>query len=223
MNTESQKQQPEQPDPAAVLGCALSLHRACIAATTANQHIVLSDSYCGMDEFMRQTMRVANLFETWACEHVAFDQTQDVWPYLMKDEFGSACLACMLPSALGYFDDSTCLNVAFHLKLPIHSSENLRVPIRVRASNPIVGSDFLEFQIQTMRDDLLQGRATIFAIDDDPFDEKYDPPYFALHGVSSDGSIEHIASRDTYSEILNLAHKLAPTVKFPLKPICFPN
>lgn len=31
-------------------------------------------------------MRVGNLFEAWAWEHVAFEQTNKVWPYLMEDK-----------------------------------------------------------------------------------------------------------------------------------------
>src|SRR5688572_17077780 len=101
-----------QPDPAAVFACALSLREACLKSAEANPKLNLSDCYNGMDEFMREMMRVGNLFEEWACAHVVFEEMSEVWPYLMEDKFGDACLESMLPSALTGFDDSDCLRVA---------------------------------------------------------------------------------------------------------------
>jgi len=70
------------PDPASVFACALSLWQAC------NKHadeekLNLSDFYNGMDQFMREAMRVANLFEAWACLHIEFNDLEDVWPYVL--------------------------------------------------------------------------------------------------------------------------------------------
>lgn len=62
-------------DPAPVFACALSLREACLKSAEANSQLNLSDCYNGMDEFMREMMRIGNLFEAWACEHVAFDRT----------------------------------------------------------------------------------------------------------------------------------------------------
>ena len=210
----------EQLDPAAVFACALSLREACLKSADANPQLNLSESYNGMDEFMRELMRIANLFEAWACAHVAFDELGEVWPYVVEDRFGEACLESILPSALAAFDDSDCLRVALRLRLPIHADEKLRLPVDVRAPNPIGGSDFREFRIQTVRDHLDDGRVTPFTTDDDPFDEDFGPPYFALYGVGDDGLLEHIADREAYSDALNLAQKLAPGVVLPLKPIC---
>lgn len=211
----------EQLDPAAVFACALSLREACLKSAEANPQLNLSESYNGMDEFLREMMRVANLFEAWACEHVAFEQTSEVWPYLMEDKFGDACLEFMLPSALAEFNDSECLRVALRLRLPIQADDKLRVPVDVRAPNPMAGSEFREFRIQTVRDDIDESDVAPFTTDDDPFDEEFGPPYFALYGVGDDGLLEHIADRDTYLDTLHLAQKLAPGVALPLKPICF--
>ena len=211
----------DQLDPAAVFACALSLREACLKSAAADPQLNLSESYNGMDEFMREMMRVGNLFEAWACEHVAFERTSEVWPYLMEDKFGDACLESILPSALAEFDDSDCLRVALRLRLPIQTDDKLRVPVDVRAPNPVGGSEFREFRIQTVRDDLDEGDVAPFTTDDDPFDEEFGLPYFALYGVGDDGMVEHIADRDTYSDALNLAQKLAPGVTLPLKPICF--
>lgn len=215
------KSQPEQPDPAAVFACALSLREACLKSTAATPQLNLSESYSGMDEFLRELMRVANLFEAWACAHVAFEELNAVWPYLMEDKFGDACLELILPGALEEFDGSDCLRVALRLRLPIQTDDKLRVPVDVRAPNPIGGSEFRAFRIQTVRDDLEEGDVAPFTTDDDPFDEEFGLPYFALYGVGDDGLLEHIADRDTYSDALNLAQKLAPGVALPLKPICF--
>jgi len=211
----------ENPDPAAVFACALSLREACLKNAKANPQLNLSESYNGMDEFMREMMRVGNLFEVWACEHVEFELMSDVWPYLMEDKFGDACLEFMLPSALAEFDDSDCLRVALRLRLPVRAEGKLRVPVDVRAPNPIGGSEFREFRIQTVRDDLDDGSVIPFTTDGDPFDEEYGPPYYGLYGVGNDGLLEHIADRETYSDALSLAQKLAPGVALPLKPICF--
>jgi hypothetical protein len=211
----------DQPDPAAVFACALSLCEACLKSAKANPQLNLSESYNGMDEFMRQMMRVGNLFEAWACAHVVFDEVHDVWPYLMEDKFGDACLEFMLPSTMAEFDDSDCLRVALRLRLPVQAVDKLRVPVDARAPNPIAESEFREFRIQTVRNDLDEGGVAPFTTDDDPFDEEFGPPYFALYGVGDDGLLEHIADRKTYSDALNLAQKLAPGVALPFKPICF--
>src|SRR5262245_39766903 len=80
-------------DPAAVFGAAMSLWEACEASARNDSKLNLSESYHGMDELMRQVMRVATLFESWCCEHLDFDQFSDVWPYFLEDKFGEACLA----------------------------------------------------------------------------------------------------------------------------------
>jgi hypothetical protein len=210
----------ERPDPAAVFACATSLRDACRRCAEADPHLNLSECYNGMDEFMRVLMRVANLFESWACERVAFENITDVWPYLLEDKFGDACLESIPPSALARFGDEDCLRVALRLRFPIRMDDKLPVPIDVRAPNPIGGSVFREFRIQTVRDDD-EGEAAPFTTDDDPFDNDFGPPYFALYGVGDDGLLEHIAYRDSYSSALDLARKLAPGVALPLKPICF--
>ena len=111
----------DQLDPAAIFACALSVREACLKSAKANPQLNLSECYNGMDQFLREMMRVANLFEAWACEHVAFEQTSEVWPYLMEDKFGDTCLESILPSALAEFDDSDCLRVALRLRLPIRT------------------------------------------------------------------------------------------------------
>ncbi len=221
MMTHERDKPPEQADPAAVFACALSLREACLRHAATDPQLNLSESYNGMDEFMRELMRVANLFETWACAHVAFAETNVVWPYLLEDRFGDACLASVVPSALAHFDDTDCLRVALRLRLPIQADDQLRVPVNVRALNPVAGSAFREFLIQTVRDDFDGGGVAPFTLDDDPFDEAFGSPYFGLYGVEEDGVVEHIGNRESYSAALSLAQKLVPGLAFPIKPICF--
>ena len=94
-----------QPDPAAVFACAVSLREACQRHADSKPGLNLGECYKGMDEFMRQLMRVAHQFEVWSCAHVAFEHLQDVWPYLLEDRFGEACLAVIRASALAEFND----------------------------------------------------------------------------------------------------------------------
>lgn len=209
----------EQLDPAAVFACALSLREACLKRAETHRELNLSDSYNGMDEFMREMMRVGSLFEDWACAHVVFEELGEVWPYLMGDKFGDACLEVWQPSAFAQFDAEDCLQVALQLRLPVRWDEKLRLPVDVRAPNPVSGSPFAEFRVQTVRDDLDTGCAARFTAADEPFDEDYGLLYFALYGVGEDGLLEHIADRKTYAEALRLAQKLAPGLALPVEPI----
>lgn len=78
-----------------------------------------SETYGGTDELMRMVMAVAYLFEQWACANIEFDRLPDVWPYMMEDRFGEACLALVLPSRLDRFDETDCLSIALTMRLPI--------------------------------------------------------------------------------------------------------
>ena len=78
MNTTSQSV-----DPAAVFAVAHSLWAACESHAEREPRINLSECYNGMDQLMREVMRIAECFEACACEHIAFDALNDVWPYLL--------------------------------------------------------------------------------------------------------------------------------------------
>src|SRR5580704_6323151 len=86
------------PDPAAVFACALSLWQECEKHSLNDKTLNLSESYNGHDEFMREIMRVANLFENWSCDHIHFDNFNDVWPYYLQDKFGETCLSVIMPT-----------------------------------------------------------------------------------------------------------------------------
>ena len=204
----------EQPDPAAVFGCALSLWHECKKLTIGTERLNLSECYNGGDEFMRVVMRVGTRFENWASRHIAFENLDDVWPYLMEDKFGAACVSAMGAENLAHFDDNDCLRVALRLRLPVKSSDGLPLPIDRVAPNPVAGSAFQSFRIQTVRDALDDEITEPFTLDDEPFDENFGTPYFGLYGVDADGLLEHIADRRTYAESVSLAEKLAPGIAF---------
>lgn len=205
----------EQADPAAILGAALSLWHACKQRTTTNERIKLSECYQGGDEFMRVMMRVATRFERWSCLHITFEKLDDVWPYVLEDRFGAACVGVMGAENLAHFDDDDCLRVALHLRLPVKLSPGLPVPVNVSAANPVPDSPFVYFRIQTVRDRYEDSSVEPFTLADDPFDEECGPPYLALYGVESDGSLEHIADRQSYADAAQLARRLAPGIVLP--------
>jgi hypothetical protein len=212
----------EELDPAAVFGCAISLYHECQRICKSEGRPNLSECYNGGDEFMRVVMRTAARFERWACSHIAFAELDDVWPYLMEDQFGLACVEVMGASNLAEFDDSDCLPVALHLRLPIRLDTNLPVPVKMIAVNPTTDSGFFAFGILTMRKSDDGEDCEPLSIDDDPYDAEFELPYFSLFGIGKDGIREHIADRNTYSEAVSLARKIAPGIAFQ-DVLTFPN
>jgi hypothetical protein len=104
-------------DPAAIFAIATSLWDECQNYAAADSSINLSDAYSGMDGLMREVMRIASLFESWACQNVDFNQLTDVWPYLLEDRFGTECLSVLLAENLRDFNDHDCRRVAARLRL----------------------------------------------------------------------------------------------------------
>lgn len=205
-------------DSAAIFATAHSLWRACLLAAERTS-VNLSDCYSGMDGLMREVMRVAELFEAWACSHVDFASLNDVWPYLLQDRFGEACLEVIRPAALAEFNEQDCLRVALRLRVPIAHDEHLPLPLDIVASNPVAGSPFVWLRIQTMRMAPEDDTCVPFTLEDDPFHDELGTPFFSLFGVGSDGLCEHIADRKTYGHAAELAGKIAPGVAFPATPL----
>lgn len=208
-----------QLDSASVFGAAYSLWNA-VETAAAKIKANLSESYDSTIGLMQEVMRVAEEFERWSCAHINFEDFDDVWPYMLMDKFGRACLAAMNgPASLQEFDEASCLQVALNLKLPIKPESNLPIPVDVRALNPIPNSEFVEFRIQTVRDMREENAIEPFVKGDDPFDPRYSPPYFGLYGVGSDGLLEHISDRDTYADAVALVRNILPYVRFPENPL----
>jgi hypothetical protein len=211
----------ESNDPAAVFACALSLHTACLKAVDSDPSVNLSEAYQGGDQFMREMMRVADLFETWACEHVAFEALKDVWPYLLEDRFGDACLALMAPGDFAGFDRDDCLRVAFRLKLPVWTDCGVPVPVFIERAHPVSTSAFRFLRIRTVRDSLVENGVASFCEEDDPFDENFGEPYFGIYGLDEYGTVEHIADRDNYAAARELIENLVPGSGFPKRVVGF--
>jgi hypothetical protein len=211
----------EEPDPAAVFACAKSLHDACLEREEADAELNLSEAYQGMDVFMRELMRVAEDFEKWACRHVAFHELEDVWPYLLEERFGAACLEIMEPEVLAGFDADDCLRIAFKLRLPMRVDGFLPLPVCVEVPNPVAGAAYRRLRIQSVRHDWGQDDETAaFTEDDDPFDEDHSAPVFGIFGVTED-AMEPITERKSYAEARAVVTKLLPGIGFPEVPIAF--
>lgn len=182
----------------------------------------LSNAYQGMDEFMREVMRVAEMFESWACQHVGFDHLQEVWPYLLEDRFGAICLEIMNAEELAGFDDDDCLQIAFRMRLPIHVNGSLPLPVRIEARNPLTGAEFQHLRIKTLRKRLDDGeRMEEFTEDDDPYDENFGPPRFAIDGVREDGEAVQITEVESYRVARELLTQLLPGIGLPDEVIAF--
>ena len=222
MTTKSQSAEPHT-DPAAVFACALSLWEACNEHAAGQKDFNLSECFNGIDQLMREVMSIGNRFEGLACQHINFDKLNDVWPYLLEDKFGKACLARLFPATIPKFDESDCLWIALHLRLPVTLDDALAIPIDMTTPNPTGGTGFRQFRIQTVRDSLEDGHVVPFVADDDPVDDEFGERYFALYGVGEDGKLEHIADRKSYGELLILVRKLAPGIDFPDKPTFSPS
>lgn len=210
------------PDPAGVLGCALSLWQACQKCSAIDRDIDFSESYHGTDQFMREVMRVATQFEEWACSHIDFNRFEaiwpDGWPCVMENAFGDACLETVSPTELASFDDSSCLRVALRLQFPVRFEGRPPLPVDVTALNPSPESPFKKLKIQTVRDTVKGGFPIPYKSGDQPFDEEFQSPYFSLYGIAGDGVAEHIADRSDYEDAVKLAQKIMPGIQFPDSP-----
>lgn len=214
IDQESDNDAPEA-DSAAVFAAALSLWQAIHGAAEKDPALNLSEVFNGIDQMMREAMRIAERFEGWACQHVMFEELEDVWPYRLQEYFGDACLKLVRLHGLTDFDDRDCLRLALKMRLPVKLRDGLRVPIDVHALNPIPDSIFCQFRIQTVRDHIEDGDVHLFCSGDEPFDNNLTESYFALYGVDIDGVSEHLANRQTYREISVLMRKILPDVCFP--------
>jgi hypothetical protein len=203
------------PDSAAVFAAAFSLWNTCREVERLDPELALGDHYNGLDQLMREIMSVANRFEIWACSHIVFEETDECWPFLLQHRFGEACLAVASPKSLADFGERDALRVAVCLGLPVRIRDGLRMPVDVTSRNPVSGSAFREWRIQTVRDLLDDEDTEPYVAGHDPFDPEYGVPYFALYGVRDDKLLEHIADRSTYDQVVKLASDLAPGVVFP--------
>jgi len=208
----------EEVDPAAVFACAVSLHEAC--ETHANESgLNLSECFNGIDQCWREMMRIGTLFEAWACENVVFEVLTDVWPYQLRDHFGRACLQRVSVEHLAGFEVEDCPRVALGMKLPVWYREGNHLPLCLTVLNPVSGSAFVQFRIQTVRWHQEDEDWAPLEADDDPQDPDFETPVLALFGVDAAGHSELVRTFATYAEARAMALKLAPGVASPEVPM----
>ena len=210
----------ESYDTAAQFAIASSLWQACHDHAAKTKNLNLSEVFNGMDECMRVVMRIGERFERWACKHVNFDNLDDVWPYLLHGSFGRICLEGMAPAGLPEFNEEDCLRMALLMRLPVIVTKGLPVPVYLQAANPVIGSAFKTFRIQTFRRLEDDDAEEPFVSGDDPYDESFETPFFCLYGIDEAGNEECIADRPSYESARDLALKLAPGIGFP-EQVCF--
>lgn len=208
----------ERADPAAVFACAVSLQTACLDFQESDPSFNISESYNGGDQFMREIMRVGELFEAWSVAHVLFDELGEVWPYMLEEKFADACLKTMHTGSLSSFDDADCFCAAIQLKLPLHGRNGLPIPVDLRRQNPLTTSRFRSYQILSVREHLTDDRIHPFSPIDDPVDESYGKIFYGFYGIDEHGEAEHIADRHSYAAARSLAHALVPNIGFPESP-----
>jgi hypothetical protein len=167
-------------DPAAIFAGALSLWNACWQAVDHQPGLNLSEAYRGGDEFMRQLMRVASLFESWCADRIDFENLDDVWPYLLEERLGDACIEVMGPECFVSFDEMDCLRVALHLKLPVKVLVGLAVPVNFAEDNTNAESPFCQLQIRTVRQFEPEGDVRQYGIGDEPDDPDYGAIVYGL-------------------------------------------
>jgi hypothetical protein len=218
MNTSSSG--PISPDPAGVFAAAHSLWTAIFESSDRPEKASLSHCYQGLDQLMRDVLRVGLLFETWSCRHIAFDEVDEVWPYFVADNLGTTWLRIFDAYSLGDVNERDCLHAAWHLRLPIRMSEEFVLPVTVDVGNPNADTAFVGFRIQTTRTLKNGSRMMPFTVSDELFDESYVMACYSLYGRTGAGDSELLASRATYSETVSLAKRLVKNVEFPSAIIC---
>jgi hypothetical protein len=93
------------------------------------------------------------------------------------------------------------------------------LPLDLEAPNPVAGSVFVRWRIQTVRGRREEAEMEPMRYGDDPHDPEYEPPVVALDGVDATGRLEHVRDSANYAEARSLVMKLAPGVVFPEVPV----
>lgn len=201
-----------------MFAAAHSLWKAIFEAADHPGKTGLSEAYTGIDQLMREVMRAGMLFEAWACRHIAFEESDEVWPYFIADHFGAAWLSVADAYSLADFNDDDCLRVAWELCLPIRPVAGIVLPVDLRAKNPNPLSPFIALRIQTTKTSANGKVIQPFTACDELFDEEPASLAYSLYGQLMSEECEHIAERTSYEELVTLAEKLVPGIQFPGTP-----
>jgi len=109
--------------------------------------------------------------------------------------------------------------VAMNMEVPLMYRDGRNLPLDVSAPNPVAGSAFVRWRIQTVRLHAEDEEMVPMVYGDEPHDTDFEPPVVALYGVDAEGLLEHIRDSDSYAEARSLVMKLAPGVVFPEVPV----
>ena len=150
---------------------------------------------------------------------MAFEALTDVWPYLLMDRFGEACLTKVPLEAMADLGSDDLPVVAMHMEVPLMYREGSNLPLDLVAPNPVAKSAFVQWRIQTVRGRREEAKMEPMRYGDDPHDPEYEPPVVALYGVDATGELEHLRDSASYAEARSLVMKLAPGVAFPEMPL----
>jgi hypothetical protein len=104
-------------DPADIVAVIISLNDTARELSKSG-NADISEAYQGVDQFMRETIRVAEQFEQWACSHVLFDDFGEVFPYFIEDKFGKALHELYGITCLRDINSDAFPKIAEHLHIP---------------------------------------------------------------------------------------------------------
>lgn len=192
----------------------MSIWEACHALEKGSRAWSISDHFHGADCLMRHAMNIATEFENWACVHVCFESSTEVWPYFLHENFGSVLLEIVTVGGLMDFDTHDCLRVALRLGCHIYYSDALPLPLCLEVLNPSLGERFEKVRIEVVHLSL-DGRS-YSPITADHIIASPRPllPIYGIYGVDSNGLLEHMADRSTYVQARSLVLRLFPSLGF---------
>ena len=102
--------------------------------------------------------------------------------------------------------------------LPLLRRKGFNLPLCLTAQNPVSGSAFVQWRIQTVRWHEEDEDWAPLEAEDDPDDPDFETPVLALFGVDAAGHSELVRTFATYAEARAMVLKVAPGVEFPEVP-----
>jgi hypothetical protein len=205
----------EEVDSAAVFAMATSLKKACEDKEKCDPSLNLGAAYNGWDQFTRELMRVALIFEEWACTYVAFPHIDDVWSYYLELIFGISCLKVINADCLASFGRDDCLRLAYVMEIPVWGDTELPVPVDIVIENTDSGSLLKALRIQTVRRILPTEKLVPYSEGDDLFDSRFGDRLFGIYSIDTNGITVQIDYRNSYQDVRTFVSRLVPGASLP--------
>ena len=207
-------------DPAAIFAASKSLWETCHEAASSSE-TNLSELFNGVDELMRECLRIATTFEEWACSHVCFEEITEVWPYFLEEQFGSVCLEHIPLEHLASFRRDDSFSVSLKLKIPLLHTKVMVLPLNIEVQNPNLDSEFKAIKIQTVHRLIESNSIEPFTKSKINELEHSNNPFYAIYGRDSKNLLIHISDQLCYENAHKLCQKLFPGINFPKTPPAF--